>query len=109
MLILTRKPEQRIIVNGNIVISILAVEGDRVKIGIQAPADISILREEIQSAVSGENKRALELTQDRRGLLESLQTLHRAPASTSSSTSSASSRSSDDASTAHNGCAATKL
>lgn len=46
MLVLTRKVEQSIIINGNIVVKILGVERDRVKIGIAAPDDVQILREE---------------------------------------------------------------
>ncbi len=47
MLVLTRKPEQAIIIGGNIVVKILSVERDRVKIGIDAPKDVQILREEL--------------------------------------------------------------
>lgn len=47
MLVLRRKASESIILNGVIKITILCVEGDRVKIGIQAPEDVSIVREEI--------------------------------------------------------------
>ena len=47
MLVLTRKPEQAIVINGNIVVKILGVERDRVKIGITAPEDVRILRQEL--------------------------------------------------------------
>lgn len=47
MLVLTRKPEQDIVINGNIVVRILSVERDRVKIGIIAPRDIPVLRGEL--------------------------------------------------------------
>ncbi len=47
MLVLTRKVEQSLIIGGNIVVKILGVERDRVKIGIEAPDDVKILREEI--------------------------------------------------------------
>ena len=58
MLILTRKPGQSIVMNGDIIVSVLAVEGDRVKLGIRAPADVTVLRDEVQRAVGGENRRA---------------------------------------------------
>lgn len=77
MLILTRKPEQRIIINENIIISVLAVEGDRVKLGIVAPKDVSILREEVQRAVEGENRRAAEHGTNRAELEASLRALRR--------------------------------
>ena len=47
MLILTRKIDQSIIIQGNITIMVLGVERDRVKLGIQAPAEVAVLREEL--------------------------------------------------------------
>ena len=47
MLILRRKAGERIVIADEITISILDVEGDRVKIGISAPPDLKIVREEL--------------------------------------------------------------
>ena len=47
MLILTRKIDQAIVIQGNITIMVLGVERDRVKLGIAAPADVAVLREEL--------------------------------------------------------------
>ena len=47
MLILTRKIDQGIVISGNIIVRVLGVERDRVKIGIAAPAEITVLREEL--------------------------------------------------------------
>ena len=47
MLVLRRKVGESIIVDGVISISVLSVEGERVKIGINAPPDITIVREEL--------------------------------------------------------------
>jgi carbon storage regulator len=47
MLILTRKIDQSIIIDGNITIMVLGVERDRVKLGIAAPANVTVLREEL--------------------------------------------------------------
>ncbi len=52
MLVLRRKVGESIILDGVISISVLAVEGERVKIGINAPPDISIVREELLKAAS---------------------------------------------------------
>lgn len=49
MLILTRRSNERIFIGDDIVLSILAIEGNRVKLGIDAPKDVPILREEIRS------------------------------------------------------------
>ena len=55
MLILTRKIDQSIVIQGNITIMVLGVERDRVKLGIQAPAEVAVLREELVH-VESENK-----------------------------------------------------
>ena len=47
MLILTRKIDQAIVIHENILVRILGVERDRVKLGICAPEEIVVLREEL--------------------------------------------------------------
>jgi carbon storage regulator len=47
MLVLRRKGGESIVVGGSVVIRILQIEGDRVKIGIEAPADVVIVRSEL--------------------------------------------------------------
>ena len=47
MLVLTRKVDQGIVISGNIYVRVLGVERDRVKIGISAPLDIPVLRQEL--------------------------------------------------------------
>lgn len=47
MLVLRRKAGENIILNGVIKIHVLAVEGDRAKLGIEAPPDVVIVREEL--------------------------------------------------------------
>ena len=52
MLVLRRKVGESIILDGVISISVLAVEGERVKIGINAPPDVTIVREELPKVLS---------------------------------------------------------
>ena len=54
MLVLRRKVGESIILDGVICVSVLAVEGERVKIGINAPPDVTILRKELLKILSGE-------------------------------------------------------
>lgn len=47
MLVLSRKEDQCIRINDNIVIRIVQIRGDRVRIGVDAPRDVAVHREEI--------------------------------------------------------------
>jgi carbon storage regulator len=53
MLVLRRKVGESIVLAGVINISVLAVEGERVKIGISAPPDVTIVREELLRVNNG--------------------------------------------------------
>jgi carbon storage regulator len=48
MLILNRKIGERIIIAGSIVVSVLEINGRRVRLGIEAPLDVDIRREELE-------------------------------------------------------------
>ena len=60
MLVLTRKPRQQIMIGDNIVINVVEVQGENVRIAIDAPKDIKIYRGEIYRAIQEENQRAAE-------------------------------------------------
>ena len=48
MLVLSRKATERIRLGDNIVITVVRVSGDRVRLGIEAPPDVLVLRDELQ-------------------------------------------------------------
>lgn len=58
MLILSRKAEQGIVIDQVTVVRVLSIDGDRVKLGIEAPPSISILREELLQDVADQNRQA---------------------------------------------------
>lgn len=58
MLQLTRKPGETIVIGDNIRVSVIQIAGGAVRIGIDAPRDVSIYREEIWDAVKSENAAA---------------------------------------------------
>jgi carbon storage regulator len=59
MLILTRMKDQRIVINnGTVVVTVVEISGNSVKLGIDAPAEIPIHREEVQRRVDRREKRA---------------------------------------------------
>jgi carbon storage regulator len=57
MLVLTRKPGEEIVIDGGIRITIVAVKGDRVRVGITAPPDVRVDREEVHQRVAEFAKR----------------------------------------------------
>jgi len=66
MLVLARKTDQSIVIGENIVVKIISVENGVVKIGIDAPKEVSIIRNELIEEVKETNKAASmkKLTQD---------------------------------------------
>ncbi len=49
MLVLSRKETQRIRVGDSIVVSIVKIAGDKVRVGIEAPSDVLVLRDELEA------------------------------------------------------------
>lgn len=58
MLVLTRKKGEKIIIDDNIEVTIVDIEGSKVKVGIEAPQSIEIHREEVYRRIEEENKEA---------------------------------------------------
>ena len=51
MLVLSRKPKESICIGDNIVVTVLGVQGDRVRLGIEAPLEIPVHRQEVQDVI----------------------------------------------------------
>ena len=58
MLILSRKIDQKIRIGDDIILTIIDVKGDQVKIGVEAPANVKVYRQEVFSAIQSENTAA---------------------------------------------------
>ena len=58
MLILARRPGERVVIGDEILVTVMEVSGSTVRLGIEAPQGISIFREEIWLAVKEENRAA---------------------------------------------------
>ena len=69
MLVLSRQRDESIIIGDNVVVTIVDVRGDKVKLGIEAPQDVSVHRREVYEAIRRENQQAAKLRpEDARGL-----------------------------------------
>jgi len=61
MLVLSRKQDEKIIIGDSITLMVISIQGDKVRLGIEAPRDVSIHREEVYQAIQKE--RTSESTQ----------------------------------------------
>ena len=59
MLILSRKTNESVVIDGRIIVKIVRVEGDVVKVGIEAPADVPVHRQEVYEEIQRNNREAL--------------------------------------------------
>ena len=58
MLVLTRKPGEKIFIGDNVSLTVVEVKGDSVRIAVDAPREVKIYRGEIFEAIIAENKAA---------------------------------------------------
>lgn len=59
MLILSRKVGESIVIDGRIIVKIVRLDGEIVKLGIQAPADVPVHRQEVYDEIQKNNQEAL--------------------------------------------------
>jgi carbon storage regulator len=59
-------------INDNIVLSVIEVNGDQVRIGIEAPANVTIYREEIYEAIKQQNQNAVEFNENISDILQTI-------------------------------------
>lgn len=55
MLVLSRKKDESIVINGNIHVKVLSIQGNKVRLGIDAPADLSVHRAEVLLDITAGN------------------------------------------------------
>jgi carbon storage regulator len=64
MLVLTRKPGQSIMIGEGFEVQVLSVAGEKVRLGITAPRDVSIFRNEVYDRIESENAESEEQDKD---------------------------------------------
>ena len=70
MLVLTRKTNQSIMIGDEVEVSVLAVSGDKVRVGITAPRDVPVFRKEVYLSIKEERLGARAGSTDVRTTLE---------------------------------------
>jgi carbon storage regulator len=60
MLVLSRKKDEKIIIGDSISIMVIDIRGDKVRLGIDAPRDVSVHRREVYEAIKKESEKAQE-------------------------------------------------
>jgi carbon storage regulator len=58
MLVLSRHRDESIMIGDDVVVTIVDIRGDKVRLGIQAPNDIPVHRQEVYEAIKRENRKA---------------------------------------------------
>lgn len=64
MLVLSRQRDESIMIGDNVQITIVDIRGDKVRLGIVAPAEIAVHRKEIYDAIQRENRKAAGVSTD---------------------------------------------
>jgi carbon storage regulator len=64
MLVLSRQRDESIVIGDNIVVTIVDVRGDKVRLGIDAPREVSVHRREVYEAIQRENQQASQIPVD---------------------------------------------
>jgi carbon storage regulator len=61
MLVLSRQRDESIIIGDNVIVTIVDVRGDKVRLGIEAPREVSVHRREVYEAIQRENQQAAQI------------------------------------------------
>ncbi len=64
MLVLSRQRDESIVIGDNVIVTIVDVRGDRVRLGIEAPREVSVHRREVYDAIQRENQQASQIQPD---------------------------------------------
>ena len=64
MLVLSRHRDESIMIGDDVVVTIVDIRGDKVRLGINAPQDVPVHRQEVYEAIQRENKQAAQIRLD---------------------------------------------
>ena len=69
MLILSRRPGESLTIGDNITVTVVSINGNQIRLGISAPREVRVLRDEIYKAIRDENQAAVT-THEQKGRME---------------------------------------
>ena len=75
MLVLTRKPGQSIMIGDGVEVQVLSVAGEKVRLGITAPRDVSIFRNEVYDRIESEQSAAVDDRESNAAVTDALERL----------------------------------
>jgi carbon storage regulator len=64
MLVLSRKKDEKIIIGDNITVMVIEIRGDKVRLGIEAPKEITVHRQEVYDAIKREQVEKRDISID---------------------------------------------
>ncbi|MCD4728821.1 MAG: carbon storage regulator CsrA [Pirellulales bacterium] len=65
MLVLSRQRDESIVIGDNVVVTIVDIRGDKVRLGIDAPGEIPVHRQEVYEAIRRENRKSGQRSESR--------------------------------------------
>lgn len=69
MLVLSRRPNQSIVISSDIIVTVIEVRGDQVRLGIKAPRSVTVHRDEVAAEIKAANEAASRGSTPDRGSL----------------------------------------
>ena len=72
MLVLSRKKDEAIVIGDSIRVTVVDIQGDKVRLGIEAPRELAVYRQEIYDAIREENRLAAQTATGIEGLIKEL-------------------------------------
>ncbi|MBU4272815.1 MAG: carbon storage regulator CsrA [Planctomycetes bacterium] len=65
MLVLSRQRDESIVIGDNVVVTIVDIRGDKVRLGIDAPGEVPVHRQEVYEAIQRENRKSGQRSESR--------------------------------------------
>jgi carbon storage regulator len=75
MLILSRRPGESLTIGDNIVVTVVSINGNQIRLGIEAPREVRVLRDEIYKAIREENQAAANTEEQKRRMEDAFKRL----------------------------------